>query len=358
MDRFEYGNARLRAKRSHLLSQKELIQMAGASSLAEFIGLLANTSYRQSLEVALVQSNDLDSIFEALRRDFIATTCKIRSFYQENEGRLVGLVFLAYDLHNIKTVLRGLSHHSDREHIENALLPVGETSETVLAELSRAATPREAVDILATIGHPLAQPLLILRAERPGADLFEMEQALDRWRYREIARFAKEEPDGTSLVLAALHLEWDINNLLTVLRFVQAPGEQPLIKARLERDGFAVLFPGIGSIPVERLRRVYAARDVKSAVAVLGDTVYLQALSEGLRSYERTNLLSEIEKSLRRYQMRWQSWQIAKNPLGIGVVLGYLALKANEIANLRRIARGIQLKIGPEANLAQLESVE
>jgi vacuolar-type H+-ATPase subunit C/Vma6 len=32
---------------------------------------------------------------------------------------------------------------------------------------------------------------------------------------------------------------------------------------------------------------------------------------------------------------------IPKDPLGIGVVLGYLALKLNEIRNLRWIAHGI-----------------
>jgi V/A-type H+-transporting ATPase subunit C len=308
--------------------------------------------------MALAQSSDLESIFEALRQDLIRSTRNIRSFYDGNEGRLVGLILSAYDLHNVKTILRGLSRHSSRADITNVLLPIGEMSETVLMEILRAATPREAVDILATIGHPLAQPLLVLRAERPGADLFEMELALDRWRFKEISRFIKEEPDGTSLILTDLQIEADRCNLLSVLRFVHSPVEQKLIKAYLDKNSLAALMPGVGSIPIEKLGQAYATKNMKSAVAALMDTRYMTALSEGLRAYEQSGRLSDIEKSLRRFQMRWQSGQIAKDPLGVGVVLGYLVLKTNEISNLRRIARGIQLKIGAEALRAELEFLE
>lgn len=355
MEGFEYGNARVRAMRSRLLSKGEVIRMAGASSLNELLSLLAKTPYRKSLEVALVHTSDLDGIFEALRRDFVETAGKIRSFFEEKQANLVDLVLSAYDLHNLKAVLRGLSHQSSRAEIDSALLPIGEMSEVVLAELLHATTTREAVDILATISHPFAQPLLVLRVERPGADLFEMEHALDRWRFQKITRLVKEDREGTETILAALNIETDINNLFTILRFIQAPGEQNLVKARIEREGIQALFPGIGSIPLERLNRIFANKNLKSAVASLTDTVYAQALKEGLVAYEQTGHLSEIEKAFRRYQLHWQAWQIAKDPLGIGVVMGYLALKTNEITNLRRIARGIQLKLAPEAVRSELE---
>jgi vacuolar-type H+-ATPase subunit C/Vma6 len=74
--------------------------------------------------------------------------------------------------------------------------------------------------------------------------------------------------------------------------------------------------------------------------------------------FEQSGRLSAVERSLRKYQLRWLSWQIAKDPLGIGVVLGFVALKTNEIANLRRIARAIQLKQSPAAVQAALEFVQ
>ncbi len=61
---------------------------------------------------------------------------------------------------------------------------------------------------------------------------------------------------------------------------------------------------------------------------------------------------------LLRYKLRWLSALIIKDPLGIGVVLGYLAEKDNEISNLRRAARGVQMKQAPELIQMDLEFIQ
>lgn len=355
MEGFAYGNARLRAMRSRLLSRDEITQMASAGSLGEFMNMLAKTPYRKSLEVALVHTGDLDSIFEALRRDFVATIGKISGYYEENEIRLIDLVLSAYDLHNLKTVLRGLSHNAARDEIERALLPAGETSDAVMAELLRASNAREAIDILATINHPYALPLIALRAEQPGAGLAEMEQALDRWHFHNVTHITKEEADGAELILADMRQAVDIANLLTVLRFVHSARERPAVKARLEGEDFDRLFPGTGALSKADLQRVYQSKNLKEAVGLLSESVYAQPLAEGLRAYEQSGRLSDIERALNRYRLNWQAWQIARDPLGIGVMIGFLALKTNEIDNIRRVARGIQLRLSPEISRAELE---
>jgi vacuolar-type H+-ATPase subunit C/Vma6 len=65
--------------------------------------------------------------------------------------------------------------------------------------------------------------------------------------------------------------------------------------------------------------------------------------------------LSDFEKQLRRFRLRHIARLLPKDPLGIGVVLGYSALKINEVANIRRIAVGIRLRIRAEAIKADLE---
>lgn len=352
---YEYGNARLRAMRSRLLSAADLNKLAEAGSLADLIGLLSDTPYRKALEISLVQTSDLQSIDEALRRDFIQTVSGIRGFYSGSERELVDLFLRAFDVHNLKTILRGLSRQSSRSEIERAMLPVGELSAVVINELLRASSPRAAIDLLATIRHPFAQPLLTLRAERPGADLFEMELALDQWRCREAARVLKGAQDGAALSRAALNLEADIANLMVVLRFLHSAEEQRHLKRRVEQAGLERLFIEAGSLPASRLARLYGANSVKAAVDLLQDVPFAAALREGFKEYEKTSRLSEIERALRRYQLCWLAWQIAKDPLGIGVFLGYLALKNNEVANLRRIARGIQLRQGAETIRRELE---
>jgi vacuolar-type H+-ATPase subunit C/Vma6 len=55
--------------------------------------------------------------------------------------------------------------------------------------------------------------------------------------------------------------------------------------------------------------------------------------------------------------LRWKAGLVAADPLGIGVPLGYSALKVNEVANLRWLARGIHLELGADAIKADLEFV-
>jgi len=96
---------------------------------------------------------------------------------------------------------------------------------------------------------------------------------------------------------------------------------------------------------------------VASAIETLSGTSLEPALQAGLEVYTHSNHLSDIERQLKRYRLQWMAGQIKKDPLGIGVVLGYVALKVNEIGNIRRIMQGISLGLKADAIRAELEAV-
>jgi vacuolar-type H+-ATPase subunit C/Vma6 len=103
-----------------------------------------------------------------------------------------------------------------------------------------------------------------------------------------------------------------------------------------------------GRLPASLLVELSAHKNVAAALKSLesapvsapGGSSYGTLLAEVLPAYQRGNHLSELEAALRRYQAGWQVAQIGRDPLGEGVLLGFLALKAQEAANLRRIASG------------------
>lgn len=357
MSGYEYGNARLRVMRTDLLPRSVILQLTSTGSLPEYIGLFAQTSYRKVLEVTLVQSSDLESISEALRVDFSQTVARIRGFYEGEERSLVDLILRQYDVHNLKTILRGLSQPERQVDIDTALLPTGDLPEAILNEMLRAPSARGAIDLLATTRHPFARPLLLLRAERPGADLADMEITLDRWRINETSRALQGQEEG-SLVVKALNIEVDIQNIVLALRLIHHPEGQQALKMRLNRDGLGGFLQTPGAISVEQLNRMIATKSLNLAVDLLVDSPYYPTLQEGKQAYQRSNLLSEYERVLLRYKLRWLSALIIKDPLGIGVVLGYLAEKANEISNLRRAARGVQMKQAPELIQMDLEFIQ
>jgi vacuolar-type H+-ATPase subunit C/Vma6 len=97
--------------------------------------------------------------------------------------------------------------------------------------------------------------------------------------------------------------------------------------------------------------------NVTAAIEALADTALVPALQAGLKHYEDSQRLSDIEKQLNHYHLKWMAVQMVKDPLGIGVVLGYIAVKTNEVGNIRWIAHGIDLGLKVEAIRDELEII-
>lgn len=340
MAEFDYGNARLRAMKSRLLSKHELEALTEAGSLQGLISALTKTTYRQAVEAALTHVSGMDCIHLALRNELIATLGKVHRFYHEQAEEMVAIVLRAYDVHNMIAILRGLAKNAPQNEILSTLLPVGDVSLSLLAELMRASNPRDAIDLSASMNLTIAQPLIRLRIEHPGAETDEMELALNKWYFTESQQFLSEKGEGKRLS-SALKQDADIANLITVLRFVYAPTEKTALRERFGTDDIAYLFVGPGFLTFELLVRLSQQRTLSSLLNILDESPYGPALADGQIAFDRSGRLSEFENSLNRFRLNWMWQQIAKDPLGIGVFLGYQALKTNEIRNLRWIAQGI-----------------
>jgi V/A-type H+-transporting ATPase subunit C len=356
MSDFDYGNARLRAMKSRLLSRRTLEALAETTSFSGLIAVLAQTGYRKPVEAALTRASGMDCINEALHLDLSSTLGTVRSFYRDQvTAAWVAILLRAYDIYNLKTILRALSQNAPPSNILPVLLPVGDLDSATLADLARGPGPRGLIDLLASMNAPFAQPLLRLRAERPGAQVPDMELALDRWYFRQSAASLKGASQVNATLSAALKLDADIANLLTVLRFANAPAERKLMGSRsglLEENG---LFVGPGRLSFDLLSRAASQDTLKAAVEILSGTPYEGSLREGLKAYEGSNRLSSFEKCLKRLRLDWARRMFEKDPLGIGVLIGYLALKINEVGNLRWIANGIQMGLKPSAIHMELE---
>ena len=354
---YDCGNARLHVMKSRLLSIRELETLADAGSLQGLIAALTKTVYQKSVESALTRATGMQCIDEALRNDLVNTVGKIRGFYMESAGKMVAIILRTYDIHNLKAILRGLSKNVPAGDILTVLLPIGELNFSTLRELAQLNNPREAIDLLASMGLSFAWPLLNMRAEVPGAETFEMELALNQWYYEEARQTLRSETGMVDPLSYALALEADLANVLTVLRFAQDPHERDLLRDRLGTDEIEHLFIGPGRIPFELLASACRQDTVTNAIETLSGTSLEPALRAGLEAYVRSNRLSDIERQLKHYRLEWMAGQITKDPLGIGVVLGYVALKVNEVGNIRWITQGINLGLKVDAIRAELETV-
>jgi V/A-type H+-transporting ATPase subunit C len=338
MTAFDYGNARLRAMKARLLTRPALDALAEARGIPSLAAALADTPYRPHIDAALARLSGPGTVFRALLLDLQETVAKITRYYHDEARSIVGIVLRRYDIHNLKAVLRGVSRNAAPEAIAEAWLPPGVLGEPVLRDLAGAGDLRAAVDRLATLRFPLSRPLIDLRAGHPGAGLFEMELALSRWHYRTAA----EELTGGRHAALSEDLEWqsDIEDLVTVLRFVSGMRAVGGGGGPSASDLRAVLL-GYGSLSIRELVQAASADSVEGAVRSLQRTRYGPALRAGFERFQSSDRLSDIELELRRAHLTRSAGRIRTDPLGIGVPLGYLALKSSEIANLRWIIRGV-----------------
>lgn len=349
MAEFDYGNARLRAMKGRLLSPQTLDALADSGSISGLITALSKTVYQKSLEAALARVSGRQCIDEALHTDLTNTIGKIRTFYQEEAATMVLILLRSYDIHNLKAILRGVTRHAPTSEILSILIPVGEIEMNLLRQLAQLNTSREVVDMLASMGLPFAAPLLAIRAEKPGADLADLELALEKWYYKESHEMMKNLAADTSVLANALLLEVDLKNVLTVLRIVRTAQEHDATSKPTLPEPIETLLIQPGRIKAEQLMDALHADTLVTAVEALSSTYLSPALYEGLNQYAQSKRLSDVEHALNRFRLQWMAKQMAKDPLGIGVVLGYLALKVNEINNLRWIARGISLGLKADA---------
>lgn len=354
MSEYDYGNARLRAMKSRFLVRSELDTLAESGSLQGLIAALSKTAYRRSVEAALARFTGMACIDEALRSELISSLGSILRFYEGDAHERVKILLRSYDIHNLKVILNGLSKNVPTNEILSGLIPIGGLDYSTLSILASEHSPRDAIDLIASMNLTPAQPLLKLRSEHPGADVFEMELVLDKWHYQKAKQRANGGRPSGDLLPAALDLDADIANILTVLRFVHVPLERDLLRERLGSEAIEQLFVGPGQISFDVLIEAEKQESVEGAVDKFSGTIYFEALRSGLGVYAHTGRLSDIERRLRRFRLNWMSALIAKDPLGLGVILGFIALKINEVHSVRWIARAIELGLKPDQIRSEL----
>lgn len=343
--------------KSRLLPRRTLEGLTEVGGVPGLITALTNTPYREAVAAALVRLTGMDCLAEALRSDLVATLGRVQAFYSEVAKALAQLVLLRYDVHNIKTILRGLAGHVPAQEIMGSTLPIGELRPADIVELIRAANWRMAIDLLATWRLPVAKSLLELRATQRsrdgGMELLEMEVALDRWYFDMVLAGAGDTP-----LRAAVILEADLTNILTALRLIDVPDVAAILRERLGAADVTRLFVGPGHVPFARLTEAAHQESIPNAIDTLATTAYGATLTGALPAYAASSRLSVFERALAQQQLHHAAGLVASDPLGIGVLLGYAALKTNEVANLRTIAQGLLLGEKPDRIRSELMLVE
>lgn len=326
---FGYINARVKGMRSRLLSPGRLEELLGLPNLDAFLQALANTPYGPELQEALTRYHGLRAVDEALARAFQKASRRVLSFADGRPRTLIQVLLMQWDVHNLRAVLRAKHAGHPPEVVEPTLVPAAELSDVRLRELLRQPDVAAVVSTLATWEHPLAEGLAAALPDyQASQDLLSLELALDRTYYDWALRAARGRGYDARRVAELVRAQVDFTNVKTAFKLQQFPDLAPEERERFFLDGGAVV-----------TREVFRnLADPKTA-----EVGMRELRARGIHPEGSTP--AEVERWLEQEATRRMADLYLGDPLGVDVVVGYLTLLANEIRNLRLIARSKALGI-------------
>lgn len=352
---FAYGNARLRARKSRLLSRADYEELLG-KDVDGLLGVLASTGYAPEVEAALARFRGIRRIHEAVRLHLARSLEEMRSFYEGYARELVDLMLSRWDLHNVIALLRGGAAGQPSEEVLANVIPLGALSEALAHEIARQTEFAGAAELLVRWRLPEPETARSLREAWPEYERTENLAALEHavmagWALRTAAALARAGPDGGGL-RRVFEREIDRRNVFGALRLREALGRGEIQELPGLSDRGPYL-PG-GSIRPGFLDAAVRFPDPEIAAAAFAGTApenWRAPLERWTRSGDLVVLQGELESL-------WITEAVALfyrgDPLGVDVPVAYAIAKENEARNLRVVAEGAAHGLEPHIVRAQL----
>lgn len=325
MPDFPYINARVRAMKSRLLEPGRIEELLALPTLDAFIQALSNSPYGREMAEALSRHSGLRAVDAALGQNFHRTTTKILSFADGRPRVLIALILMRWDLANVRVLLRGKHFESGEERILESLLPAGPLSEAALKELAGADSVEDVIAGLTGQDHPFAPVLAeALKSYQDARDLLHLELALDRFYATYGLRLTEGRGHNERVVRTLLQADIDAANIKTAVKLQRE-------KALTDDAKLRFFIPGGAAVTDKHFLALTDPAAMDRTVRQLRLAGFpIKTVTEDAVVFERA-IDDEMNRTQRALYLG--------DPLGIDIVVAYLAMKANEVSNLRLVAR-------------------
>ncbi|MEE8168748.1 MAG: V-type ATPase subunit [Candidatus Hydrothermarchaeales archaeon] len=326
--RYAYPVARVSARRSFLLSEKQLASIAEADNLEDAVNILSGTVYDFVSQI----SEEL-SIEQALNKNLVETLLEIHKFLPSDAQEVFLYCLGKYETLNIKSILAGVYAGLPKEEITKSIVPINlELTEHFYSDLASLKSVEDVVSHLEET--PYGFLIKILPKYEETGLLLPLNTALDRFAYERAYEVASsfKGPD-IELLKKMIGTEIDIINIKTILRLKAAGVKVDDIAGYLIPHGYELE----GKLP-----SFYKLESIADGIEVLKNTAYYEPLSSALKgysqyeisSYETIKRLGPFERALDEFYIRFGRTLYMEQSMGMGAVLRYVIEKTREIRNL------------------------
>ncbi len=316
-------NARVRAMYAYLLSPQEWAELVNAADFNGLLGLLRRTVYGPYLarveESELTPRRAVYQIKSQMADNFVA----LIKVAPDQTCPLLSQFYRAFEVDNLKAVLRGIRSGASWDQVRYVLFPLGKLGVLPAEAMVRSGNITAAVEMLR--GTPYYDTLsYAMKRFNIEQSLFPLEVALDLSYWRDIWNEINKLPSlDREKALQVLGSWLDINNLLWAIRYriYYNLSEEEVINYTLP-IGYKVRDVDI--------REIASGADIPQVVS----RVFPSLTDVPNLLQEPRKGLPELEAEMQRYVMEQNKKAFIGVPFHIGVPLAYLRLKAMEVQDL------------------------
>lgn len=328
---YDYVNARLRAMRSRLMDRPTLEHLLALPSLEALIGELGQTPYQSGLEQALITARGLNAVLRAVHLYRSEMLRRIAGFGGMTIGPALDVLLASAHRETITALLRGVSARSRPDQILPWLTDVPPFNAGKLAELARQDSLRALIDLLVQWRLPSAELAGCLQAALASdLDPAQLVRTFDQdWAAatsRQAAALAGADGDLVRRDLAQL---LDLDNLLMALNLREIELARP-----------PAWLPG-GRLSTSTLEAVRRATNSQAMDEALAAAAYGEFWRPALAQWDG-RYPTALQELWERTRFSWRAALSAQtDPLGVGVLIAFLAALDAEVRNLRLVAQAV-----------------
>lgn len=347
--KYGYSNARVKAMKGLLLNGSTLNELIRVGSIEAMVELLQRTGYKNDLVSASTEYSGSVLIELAASRNFARAVQKLIRLTPKEDRTAVRALLVKWDLMNLKTMMHAKRLKRGYEEVRPYLFPVGGLSEDDFKRIVKA----DERDIFREVKRTeLGEQMLststahfskqmwdtFKSAMRSLNSFMQMETIVDAYMYLLMDK-ALADVGGREInaVREILKREIDAKNIMIIERLKKHKSERKKITDSLIRGG---------TLGDSLVGRIIEAKDLAAVVTLVKSKFPQLSVKENM---DLAGLEIALEKAIAAQKLA----SFHRSILSVGVILGFLLIKEEEISNLRKIAKGKEFNL-PENDVRDM----
>lgn len=333
---YSYANSRVKAMKSELLDKSIIEEIVKADNIAEIIGILERTYYREDLAHYSLDYSGANLVELALGKNLASTSRKVVRLTPEVGRNTLLNILEEWDIHNLKTII--LAKSLGHENILPFLVPAANLTER---EINRLLEQKDIDELLSFLTGTKYGKAIAPNIEeyRKSKDVAVLLNALDQYYYDKLMKGIKATYSDENAILDLMKERIDIKNIVNILRAKKEGIEN--IRDFIIRGG---------KMKTGEIDDMIASKDVEGVIAKIKDRY---DLGKELEKYQKDGSIAHFENRLERIVVERVLRRMKCSTLSLSVIVGYLLLKEEEISNIRKIVRGKEFNL-PEEELREM----